>query len=424
MVKTVANKYCWHCGAKLNPGDLFCEECGQLVEDGDDGFASVEIDDGLSSDMKFLELSKNKYASDNTGLKPRKNGPATVPEPVVPAKEETPPVEEVPPAHDEVPPTQVIPPARETPPEEVTTPLHREVPPTQVAQPRHREASPTQVVQPAREVPPTQVVQPVREVPQTLERRHATEARTARSEEVRRGGHAGGPDHGGRSPLSYVLVALVTALVVIGGTMAVQGRLPLPFLGGGEQQPVTEEVPPADDELQEQTQAVADAGSASKQDEDDAIERIREMVKEEEQQSVETTPQEVSTTEAPAPAKEEAPTARISIPGTDGTVRDETIRLDGTSERIFGDSNSRVLSADEIRVLSDAELCIAWNEIIAVKGYVFKNEGLRAYFSGCSWYHPDPQAAGDLSGLSEAARTNVENLQAALRDSWWRERLT
>lgn len=111
-------------------------------------------------------------------------------------------------------------------------------------------------------------------------------------------------------------------------------------------------------------------------------------------------------------------TVTISVVGAGGDTRTGTIRRMGSTERIFPDSNTRVLSQGEINTLSDAEKCIAWNEIIAASnGYVFKNSGLRNYFNSCSWYHPDPNA-GAGGSLSSAAQANVNALQASV-DSWW-----
>lgn len=119
--------------------------------------------------------------------------------------------------------------------------------------------------------------------------------------------------------------------------------------------------------------------------------------------------------EAAAASKSEA---QLTVEGADGSSRTATIHRQGTSERVFADSNARYLSADEVASLSDAERCVAWNEIIAASnGYAFKNSGLANYFAGCSWYARNPNA--DSGGnLSDAARANVELLQA-YTDGWW-----
>ena len=111
-------------------------------------------------------------------------------------------------------------------------------------------------------------------------------------------------------------------------------------------------------------------------------------------------------------------TVEISITGAGGDVRTATIHRQGTSERVFPDSNTRYLSDSEVSALSDAERCIAWNEIIAASnGYAFKNSGLAAYFNKCSWYSPNPGASG-MGDLTDAGRANVDLLKS-YTDSWW-----
>ena len=81
------------------------------------------------------------------------------------------------------------------------------------------------------------------------------------------------------------------------------------------------------------------------------------------------------------------------------------------------------MTIEDIRDLSDAEKCIAWNEIVAANnGYVFKNSGLRDYFNSCSWYTPDPNASAS-GGLSGVASENVTLLQENTSE-WWRHLAT
>ena len=236
----------------------------------------------------------------------------------------------------------------------------------------------------------------------------------------------GGNNRGGTRGLPVVpLVAGVAALAACGIAWVLMSGT---IFGGGS----TTDGSSAGEETQIESGETVTSGeeeaptesATSGETEDEAIERAKERISEQEETATSPTQTTDETTGSESTSSKDAGTAQISIPGVDGTVRNETIRLDGSSERIFADSNTRVLSSDEIARLTDAELCIAWNEIIASKGYVFKNEGLRTYFSSCSWYTADPSAAGDTSGLSDAAGVNVRNLQEALRDSWWREKLT
>lgn len=119
-------------------------------------------------------------------------------------------------------------------------------------------------------------------------------------------------------------------------------------------------------------------------------------------------------------------TVQVVIPGVDGTTRKENIRRRGSSERVLPDSNSRLYSYSEISGLTDAEKCIAWNEIVASSnGYAFRNQGLASYFDKCSWYRCNPGASidGNLPEGSTAKR-NIYLLQEACSDSWYKEKLT
>ena len=115
-------------------------------------------------------------------------------------------------------------------------------------------------------------------------------------------------------------------------------------------------------------------------------------------------------------------TVTVAITGADGTTRTESIRRQGNSERVIADSNTRAISREEAQALTDAERCIAWNEIIAsASGYQFKNGGLRSYFSSCSWYHPVSGASP--SPPAGVAASNVSLLQG-MTDGWWKNLAT
>ncbi len=141
---------------------------------------------------------------------------------------------------------------------------------------------------------------------------------------------------------------------------------------------------------------------------------------EKEKEQLEATPTETIAAEPQEPAQD---VVTVTITGADGTSRTESIRREGSSERVFADSNSRLLSESEVDALSDAERCIAWNEIVAASnGYAFKNSGLASYFAGCSWYHRNTgaDAGGNLSGN---AAKNVQLLQSHT-SSWWKNLAT
>lgn len=53
---------------------------------------------------------------------------------------------------------------------------------------------------------------------------------------------------------------------------------------------------------------------------------------------------------------------------------------------IFPDSDKKYLSEDEVRSVTAEDMAIGRNEIFARHGYIFQDEGLRAYFEGMPWY--------------------------------------
>ena len=77
---------------------------------------------------------------------------------------------------------------------------------------------------------------------------------------------------------------------------------------------------------------------------------------------------------------------------------------------VIADSSTREYSFNELKAmnLSDAELCVAWNEPFARNGYHFKNPDLQKYFESCSWYHD----TGNSSNLTGAAAANNSTLRS------------
>lgn len=132
-----------------------------------------------------------------------------------------------------------------------------------------------------------------------------------------------------------------------------------------------------------------------------------------------STPKSESSASAPATVDSRQSVVTASFTGGDGVTRTEQIRRQGASERVIPDSNVRRITRSEAAQLTDAERCIAWNEIIASSnGYVFKNSGLRNYFNGCNWYMP--RSGADAGGnLSKEASDNVELLKSMTSD-WWK----
>lgn len=161
-----------------------------------------------------------------------------------------------------------------------------------------------------------------------------------------------------------------------------------------------------------------------------------EPKKEEKEEKTEDSKKDESSTESTTTSQQvQAPTgtvttstpqynvATLTCVGADGTTRTESIRRQPGTEFVLLDGNSRYYSESEVAALTDAERCVAWNEIIAASnGYSFMNSGLRAYFGGCSWYYPVSGASSGGS-LTSAGSANVELLQA-YTSSWWKNLAT
>lgn len=80
-------------------------------------------------------------------------------------------------------------------------------------------------------------------------------------------------------------------------------------------------------------------------------------------------------------------------------------------EYVIADSSEREYSESELKSLglTDAELCVAWNEPFARLGYHFDNSGLREYFESCDWY-TDEHKKFNLSGVSAANNSNLRKI--------------
>lgn len=87
---------------------------------------------------------------------------------------------------------------------------------------------------------------------------------------------------------------------------------------------------------------------------------------------------------------------------------------------VIPDSSSRAYTRAEIEAmnLSDAELFIARNEIVARQGYIFHNDNLRQYFiDNCSWYNP-VNTSYNLTGIPASNVQILLDLEHA-RGSWY-----
>lgn len=86
-----------------------------------------------------------------------------------------------------------------------------------------------------------------------------------------------------------------------------------------------------------------------------------------------------------------------------GTTLSGSVRRDANGY-VLADSDTHAYTTEEITAknLTPAELCIAWNEPFARKGYAFSNAGLQAYFErNCPWYKCT-HASVSLQGVEAA----------------------
>ncbi len=86
-----------------------------------------------------------------------------------------------------------------------------------------------------------------------------------------------------------------------------------------------------------------------------------------------------------------------------GTTLSGSVRRDANGY-VLADSDTHTYTAEEITAknLTPAELCIAWNEPFARKGYAFSNAGLQTYFErNCPWYKCT-HASVSLQGVEAA----------------------
>lgn len=86
-----------------------------------------------------------------------------------------------------------------------------------------------------------------------------------------------------------------------------------------------------------------------------------------------------------------------------GATLSGSVRRDANGY-VLADSDTHEYTAEELAAknLTPAELCVAWNEPFARKGYAFSNAGLQAYFErNCPWYKCT-HASVSLQGVEAA----------------------
>lgn len=91
--------------------------------------------------------------------------------------------------------------------------------------------------------------------------------------------------------------------------------------------------------------------------------------------------------------------------GSSSNAKSKEVSYD--DDYIIYDSDSRVLTKDELGLYSKDELAYIRNEIFARYGYVFKEEPYKSYFSNKSWYQPDYSIGADTDVLNSVEKQNV-----------------
>ncbi len=81
-------------------------------------------------------------------------------------------------------------------------------------------------------------------------------------------------------------------------------------------------------------------------------------------------------------------------------------------EYIFEDSDSRILTLEELEALDKKQLSLAGNEILARHGYIFEEEEDKEYFRGKKWYQESMEGEefDKFSVLNEFEKYNLNNI--------------
>ncbi|MCX6164776.1 MAG: YARHG domain-containing protein [Ignavibacteriae bacterium] len=71
-------------------------------------------------------------------------------------------------------------------------------------------------------------------------------------------------------------------------------------------------------------------------------------------------------------------------------------------------ASTRELTLDDLKGISDFDLKIMRNEILARLGYIFQDEDMKFYFSGQKWYKPKSNNVDKM--LSDVQKANIQTL--------------
>lgn len=104
---------------------------------------------------------------------------------------------------------------------------------------------------------------------------------------------------------------------------------------------------------------------------------------------------------------ETATPEKVTKPSKSPTERNTHAAEQTEGYYILPDSDKKIISTEDLYILDDFTLRLAKNEIFARKGYIFKDESLKQYFSNMSWYKMDSTRKGSFDELNKIERKNV-----------------
>lgn len=101
---------------------------------------------------------------------------------------------------------------------------------------------------------------------------------------------------------------------------------------------------------------------------------------------------------------------RKMCPGSTACVTDEEVERLGP---YFSLRPGEWITADELKDLSAAELRVLRNYGFALRGYEFKDETLKKFYSRFFWYKPDPSVKAVDVDLTEAEKEFIKKIETA-----------
>lgn len=124
-----------------------------------------------------------------------------------------------------------------------------------------------------------------------------------------------------------------------------------------------------------------------------------------------SSPKPPVTAENKAPAKEEKKEEDSNKSNVIyGENKDESNKNNG--DYILPESDSKMLTKEDISSLSKERLAYARNEIYARHGYVFNSQAYKDYFGSKPWYSENPNFKGNESELNSFEKANVKLIKS------------